>query len=103
MDRDDERATAFRDIVVIGGGCYGSFYAGQLAIARDRGRLSYRSVLVVDRDPRCQVVRENRLTADARLVVSDWDPFLDDFLRRDAPSADEPDDAIVPSPLMPHL
>ena len=47
-------ATALRDVAVIGGGCYGAFYAGQLAKAVDRGQLTCRSVLVVDRDPDCR-------------------------------------------------
>jgi len=33
-----------RDVMVIGGGCYGTFYAGQLAKAKARGRADYRCV-----------------------------------------------------------
>jgi len=29
-----------RDVIVIGGGCYGTFYAGQLAKAKERARPS---------------------------------------------------------------
>ena len=94
---------AFRDIVVIGGGCYGSFYAGQLALARVRGKITFREVIVVDRNPSCQAVRENLLPADFSLAAEDWDPFLDRFLDRGPPPPTDPDDAIVPSPLMPHL
>lgn len=90
-----------RDVAVIGGGCYGTFYAGQLAEARDRGRLEYRRVLVVDRDPACRAAGELAPRPDRELVVADWDDFLDRFLAH-APAAG-PDDAIVPSPLMPHL
>lgn len=94
---------ALRDIVVIGGGCYGSFYAGQLALARVRGKITFREVIVVDRNPSCQAVRENLLPADFSLAAEDWDPFLDRFLDRGPPPPTDPDDAIVPSPLMPHL
>ena len=30
-------ATRMRDVIVIGGGCYGTFYAGQLAKAKEKG------------------------------------------------------------------
>ncbi len=93
----------YRDIVVIGGGCYGSFYATQLVTARDRGKIAFESVVLVDRDPQCQAVREGRLRDGCRLDVSSWDDFVDRFFDRPPPGAGEPDDALVPSPLMPHL
>lgn len=106
----------WRDVAVIGGGCYGTFYAGQLAEAKDRGKAAYRRVLVVDHDPGCRAGRELPIRDDRELVLAEWDDFLDRFLaapgeadaladRMDAtwrvPTA--PDDAIVPSPMMPHL
>ena len=95
--------TVFRDIVVIGGGCYGSFYAGQLAEARARDKIAFRRVILVDRNPACQAVRDHPLEADFTLAVDDWNPFLDEFLNREPAPHGTPDDAIVPSPLMPHL
>jgi hypothetical protein len=96
----------FRDVIIVGGGCYGSFYAGQLERARARGAARYRRLLVVDRDPACQVTRVLPDDPDRTLVVSDWDAFFDAHLgalaEREAPAGD-PRDAIVPSPLMPHL
>ncbi|HUG28092.1 MAG TPA: hypothetical protein VMK53_07310 [Gemmatimonadales bacterium] len=89
----------FRDVAIIGGGCFGTFYAGQLAEARDRGKVEYRRVLVVDHDPACRAANELPPRLDRELVVTEWDAFLDHFLDQPA----EPDDAIVPSPLMPHL
>src|SRR5438034_778366 len=47
-----------RDVIVIGGGCYGTFYARQLAKAKDKGRAAYRRVIVVDRDARCRAKGE---------------------------------------------
>ena len=46
-----------RDVAVIGGGCYGSFYAGQLLTACRRGGLSVRRILMVDHDPHCAGAR----------------------------------------------
>jgi len=105
MDRlaDEPPRTDFRDIVVIGGGCYGSFYAGQLAEARARGKITFRRVVLVDRNPDCQAVRQGRLPPGFSLAVDDWDSFLDEFLSREPPPPGAPDDAVVPSPLMPHL
>ena len=52
---------AMRDVVVVGGGCYGTFYATQLARAKERGKAAFRTVVVVDRDPNCRARRELRL------------------------------------------
>jgi hypothetical protein len=89
---------------VVGGGCYGSFYASQLAKARARGKTDYRRVIVVDRDPDCQARRELGEAPDREFVTSDWTSFFDEWLP-DAPRTthDARDDHIVPSPHMPHL
>jgi hypothetical protein len=93
-----------RDVVIVGGGCYGSFYAGQLALARRKGRVRYRRLLVVDRDPACRFIREPGTAADRELVVAEWSAFFDEWLGAAVPQGPgEPPDAIVPSPLMPHL
>jgi len=93
-----------RDVVVVGGGCYGTFYAGQLARARARGKTDYRRVLVVDRDPDCRARRELGPAPGRAFVTADWSAFLDEHLDRSvAAPADAAGDAIVPSPHMPHL
>jgi hypothetical protein len=99
MHRDPD-SPRFGSVVIVGGGCYGSFYAAQLAQARERGKVAYREVLIVDRDPACRVAGELARLPDQRLVVSDWSAFFDRWLD---PAARGPDDLIVPSPLMPHL
>jgi hypothetical protein len=91
----------FRDIVVVGGGCYGAFYTGQLLRARERGAAAWRRLLVVDRDPACRVAREHVGGQAVELRTQDWDPFFDHYLAARASAT--PPDAIVPSPLMPHL
>ena len=55
-----------RDVVVVGGGCYGTFYATQLAKAKERGKADFRSVIVVDRDGRWRACRSSRETTSSR-------------------------------------
>lgn len=85
----------------MGGGCYGTFYSGQLERARARGAAVYDRLLVVDRDPGC---RAAGLPPDParELVVAEWGAFFDRFLAVPASGSGLPD-VIVPSPLMPHL
>ena len=88
--------------MVVGGGCYGTFYASQLSKAKARGKTDYRTVIVVDRNPDCQARRELGESPDREFVISDWTPFFDGFLPA-GPSGPPADDYIVPSPHMPHL
>jgi hypothetical protein len=99
-------------IVVVGGGCYGSYYVRQLGRAARASALTFERVLVVDRDPNCRVALElaGGDTANVEVVVADWSAFFDSYLgalaAHDAPALSEDSpapDAIVPSPLMPHL
>ena len=102
----------FARIVVIGGGCYGSYYVRQLLRARDAGAVSWSEVLVVDRDPACRMSTVS-MPSGTRLERANWAEFLADFLGNAASTAPgagttvdghpPADDAIVPSPLMPHL
>jgi hypothetical protein len=94
-----------RDVVIVGGGCYGTFYASQLERARARGAAVYRRLLLVDRDPGCRAASELSPDPTCQLVVREWGEFFDEYLGGPEPSAAPggPRDAIVPSPLMPHL
>ncbi len=90
--------------MVVGGGCYGTFYASQLAKAKARGKTDYENVIVVDRNRDCQARRELGEANDRAFVTQDWSTFFDDWLsdaRRT--THDARDDQIVPSPHMPHL
>lgn len=117
-------ARRYGTIVVVGGGCYGSYYVRQLTRASDAGALCYARLVVVDRDPDCRLaqardaalelrprldattdtgVRPHHLTSlDIRF--EEWAAFFAHYL---GVAADDPagvsGDAIVPSPLMPHL
>jgi hypothetical protein len=92
-------------IVVVGGGCYGGYYVRQLGRAERGGAVEWAELLVVDRDPACGVAT---LPPDARpprtrLVVSPWEEFFASYLADAAADPVRRNDAIVPSPLMPHL
>ncbi|HVE78485.1 MAG TPA: hypothetical protein VNA89_06475 [Gemmatimonadaceae bacterium] len=92
----------YATIVVIGGGCYGAYYARQLARAAAADAVRWDQLLIVDRDPACRVARafgEGSLVVPRATVVTEsWDAFLLHYL-----GAAGGLDAIVPSPLMPHL
>src|ERR1700722_8448548 len=83
-------------IVVVGGGCYGSYYVRQLHRARDANALGWDRLVVVDRDPAGAVATQG----GAECVVADWTAFFREYLPGLGPDTR---DAIVPSPLMPHL
>jgi len=103
MADDSSARVELRDVAIIGGGCYGTFYAGQLLRAAERGKAQFRRLLVVDRDPDCRFAREIGRAPDRELVVVDWGEFFDRWLDRPGGPEDGAGDAIVPSPLMPHL
>lgn len=90
------------DVAIMGGGCYGTFYVGQLEAARAKDALCYRQLLVVDQNPAC--LAASHLPPDAgALVTSGWSEFLDRWLDPAARDRDGLADAIVPTPFMPHL
>jgi hypothetical protein len=93
-------AVVMRDVIVVGGGCYGTFYATQLAKAKEKGKARFRKVVVVDRDPACRARRELGEAPDREFVAREWAAYFDAFL---GSSAGASRDYIVPSPLMPHL
>lgn len=93
-------------VVVVGGGCYGSYYVRQLARAFVAGVITWTRLVVVDQDPDCAVARlpEGERPPNLLVEVAEWGQYLSRYLgaaserRKDAAR-----DTIVPSPLMPHL
>lgn len=92
---------ALGDVAIMGGGCYGTFYLGQLQSARAKGAATIREIIVVDHDAKCQAA--SAIGQGASLEVSDWSDFLDRWLDADRRDRDGLTDTIVPTPLMPHL
>ncbi len=120
MSAAERETQAYGDIVVVGGGCYGGYYVRQLQRAREAGALEWQRLIVVDRDPDCQVTREFADVARLELVTREWGSYFAEYLGaaalrsgaamtaaqlRDTSTgaASVREDAIVPSPLMPHL
>ena len=64
-----------RDVIVVGGGCYGTFYAAQLAKAQARDRARFRRVVVVDRERDCRARRELGDASDRVFVERDWTAY----------------------------
>lgn len=89
------------DVIIIGGGCYGTFYTRQLEAASSRGKAVYQRLLIVDRNPDCQASRELEPADRRELIIAEWGDFLDQYLA--GPDAAASDGVVVPSPLMPHL
>jgi hypothetical protein len=102
----------FGTIVIVGGGCYGSYYLRQLQRAAAAGAVTWQRLLVIDRDPSCRVVADAATTAkesppglpNHEVITGDWLGFFRSYLNAAASDpASARSDAIVPSPLMPHL
>ena len=98
--RPSAHPSLFHDIIVIGGGCYGSFYARQLVEARAKGKAAFERLLVVDRDPGCAAAAEFAGVPGLAIIRAEWSGFLDGYLDT-APAGEL--DVVIPSPLMPHL
>lgn len=99
----DRASQTYPRIIIVGGGCYGSYYVRQLFRARSAGALSFDRLVVVDRNQACPVATTWAHESDVTIVRSEWAPFFDDYLGAAAAGVDPTTDAIVPSPLMPHL
>jgi hypothetical protein len=100
MADDFSASVELRDVAIVGGGCYGTFYAGQLIRAAERAKARYRRLLVVDHNAACRFATEIGPGPDRELVLADWGAFFDRWLGQGGAGDG---DAIVPSPLMPHL
>ncbi len=88
--------------IIIGGGCYGTFYATQLLEARRRGKLGLAEMVVVDRDRSCRAASE--LPGEGwRLAQADWSEYLDSPEFDSLCRCSGPPGYLVPSPLMPNL
>ncbi|HJR63946.1 MAG TPA: hypothetical protein VJ803_09590, partial [Gemmatimonadaceae bacterium] len=87
------------------------YYVRQLQRAARAEALTAREVVVVDHDASCSVARALRTSDGERadeplpviLATADWHDYFDEYLAAAGEARDAAEDAIVPSPLMPHL
>lgn len=91
---------ALGEIAIMGGGCYGRFYLGQLHLAWQRDAVRWDHLHVVDHDPACQAAELIPDVPATTLACSAWAAFLAAWLD---PASRTASDRIVPTPLMPHL
>ncbi|MGV3708077.1 MAG: hypothetical protein ACO1Q7_04490 [Gemmatimonas sp.] len=95
----------FAKIVVIGGGCYGSWYTQQLLRARASGAIVADRIVVVDRNPASKVIgalRDGSIAPDTiDVITTTWAEYLSKWFAAGAGAL--AGHALVPSPLMPHL
>jgi hypothetical protein len=84
---------------IMGGGCYGSFYARQLLRARAAGALAVDEIGIVDSSSRPRALEELPDRPPLRHYSRLWDDFLDERLAH----APAPDDMLVTPPFTPHL
>lgn len=97
------------DFIIVGGGCFGSFYVRQLLRGADRLRV--RRIHVVDHNPDCQAKREfgDPLKDPNGLLLfhrAEWGAFLFDYFDRalkDHEAGKRIDDHYVPPTYAPHL
>ena len=95
----------FGRIVVVGGGCYGGYYVRQLGRAERAGAVVWRELTVVDRESACAVAQLPAAERPPRMrvVTADWRDYFGSYFAGASTDGAALDDAIVPSPLMPHL
>jgi hypothetical protein len=91
-------------LVVVGGGCYGSYHTRQLlkAVRAGAAGLAGERLVVVDRNPSCLAAREFAGATEVSVAASGWREFLRSWLGP-GPDAARPSDWLVPAPLAPHL
>jgi hypothetical protein len=86
-------------LVVVGGGCYGSYHARQLLKAMRAGRLPGQRLVVVDHSAACAAALEFADAAEVSVVTTEWPAFLRTWLADGLESGDQ----VIPAPLAPHL
>ncbi|MEO8478537.1 MAG: hypothetical protein ABI542_02815 [Gemmatimonadota bacterium] len=88
------------EIAIMGGGCYGRFYLGQLHRAWQRGAVRWDRLRVVDHDASCAAAAMIEGAPATELTCTTWVDFLEMWLD---PAERGAADRLVPTPLMPHL
>jgi hypothetical protein len=92
------------DFIILGGGCFGSFYVRQLL--RGGRRIGVGTLHVVDHDSNCRVRQEFGVSHPIQYHVQDWKdflfPYFDRCLERRA-AGEDIEDHYVPPTFAPHV
>lgn len=86
--------------LILGGGCYGTFYARQLLRAERAGAFPVGEIVVIDHAPGCQARRELPAHPSLRFEVAAWAEYLERELSTLSPNTR---DLLVTPPFTPHL
>ena len=91
-------------IIIIGGGCFGTFYTRELLKAKEEGQLDYSHLIIVDKNAGCQVVKEIHDPL-AQIVPMEWAAYLKKYASNhfNNDSQEVLADLMVPSHWAPHL
>jgi hypothetical protein len=92
------------DFLIIGGGCYGSFYTRQLL--RGAARIGFSKIHIVDKDKNCQAAREYPPSDKLLFHFEDWKAFLSDYFSEQLKKKQkgyEVSDHYVPPTFAPHI
>src|SRR5438094_1943212 len=82
-ERGVARTQTYGTIVIVGGGCYGSYYVRQLRRAMQAKALVAKRLVIVDRDPRCavaSVLDDDESGVPAEIAAREWREFFNDYL-----------------------
>jgi len=91
-------------VIIIGGGCFGTFYARQLLRAREEGKCGFSRLLVIDKNKNCRAFREIR-DSGVTFVSMDWEDYLHQYASESfhEGSLAVQEDVYIPSHWAPHL
>lgn len=88
------------DLLIIGGGCSGSFHAERLLTAIDRGLLEGSRLFIVDRNSENSATRKLARNDSVSFVKSDWLSFLRDYFDKYSVGSGA---RLIPAHIAPHL
>lgn len=88
------------DLVVIGGGCSGSFHAARLLTAIERGLIEKSRLLIVDRNSENRATENLTRRDSVSFVRADWFTFLRDYFDNYRPGSGA---RLIPAHMAPHL
>jgi hypothetical protein len=91
-------------VIIIGGGCFGTFYTRQLLTARSEGKIAFESLNIIDKNKDCQMTREIQ-DPEAQVSAMDWKAYLRGYAAQyfDQPDLKFREDIFIPSHWAPHL